>query len=175
MAKKATVEIDPIVLEKKVEMNNLIEDVKKLDEEIAHLDAVYEALTEKLREQYEDKKLYLVNKRKGKQDNIKALFELVPHQETKTQRKLMLLSGDVVVKKAKQDFERDNDQLLVWAKANQREDLITRKEALAFKWADFKKRLVPTDDGIVDKETGEYIEVEGLRVITKPEEVEIKY
>ena len=81
----------------------------------------------------------------------------------------------MVVKKPKLDFEKDIDKLLEWAKASNRDELINRKEVLSFKWANFKKRLVPTDCGIVDVETGETLEIDGLHAITKAEELEIKY
>lgn len=88
---------------------------------------------------------------------------------------MKLLNGDVVVKKAKLDFEKDADKLLVWAQMNGRNDLINKKEVLSFKWADFKKDLVPTEDGIIYLETGELLDIEGLSTITKTEEMEIKY
>ena len=69
----------------------------------------------------------------------------------------------------------DIDKLLEWAKTHEREDLITRKETLSFKWADFKKNLLTTPSGIVEVATGELLDIPGLEVIKTEEKLEIKY
>ena len=68
-----------------------------------------------------------------------------------------------MVKKSILDCEKDNEKLLEWAKARQREDLISRKETLSFRWADFKKNLLTTPNGIVEVATGELLNIPGLR------------
>ena len=93
----------------------------------------------------------------------------------KTQKKVKLLSGDVIVKKSKLDFEKDNEALLKWAQENNRDELINRKEVLSFKWADFKKELLTTPSGIVEVATGEVLDIPGLEVIKTEEKMEIKY
>lgn len=114
-------------------------------------------------------------KKERLQRDLRFLFEQVPQSETKTQRKVKLLNGDVVIKKAKEEFVKDTDKLVEWAKANGREDLMSKKEVVSFKWADFKKSLVPTEHGIIDAETGETLQIDGLTTIIKEEELEIKY
>ena len=131
--------------------------------------------SEFLKERYEEKKYELEQKKDKQQGYLRELFEQVPQSETKTQRKVKLLYGDVVVKKSKLDFEKDNDKLLEWAKVNQRDDLISRKETLSFKWADFKKDLLTTPNGIVEVATGELLDIPGLEVIQTEEKLEIKY
>ena len=167
--------VDKRMLQIKVEMDQLVEKIKALDTAIVELNELYKMRIELLKEQYEEKKYKLEKKRDKQQIYLRELFEQVPQSETKTQRKVKLLCGDVVVKKSKLDFEKDNDKLLEWAQMNDRNDLINKKEILSFKWADFKKDLVPTEDGIVYVETGELLDIEGLSTITKTEEMEIKY
>ena len=99
----------------------------------------------------------------------------MPQNETKTQRKVKLLSGDVIIKKSKLDFSKDNEALLKWAQENNKEELISRKEVLSFKWADFKKELLTTPIGIVDVATGEVLNIPGLEVVKTEEKLEIKY
>ncbi|MGL6174786.1 MAG: hypothetical protein ACRC1P_09315 [Cellulosilyticaceae bacterium] len=175
MAKKLNVEMDERVIQLKVEMDNLIEDIKDLDYAIAELEEMFKVHQEQLKDKFEDKRYSLTSKREKLQTHLRGLFEQVPQSETKTQRKVKLLNADVVVKKPKPDFEKNTDKLLEWALANQREDLITRKEIVSFKWGDFKKDLVDTDYGIVEFTTGETLEIEGLVAIMKSEELEIKY
>ena len=167
--------IDERTLQLKVEMDQLVENIKELDIAITELSELFKARAELLKEQFEEKKMGLEQKKEKHEQYLRELFEQVPQSETKTQRKVKLLNGDVVVKKAKLDFEKDTDKLLVWAQMNGRNDLINKKEVLSFKWADFKKDLVPTEDGIIYLETGELLDVEGLSTITKSEEMEIKY
>lgn len=175
MAKKVNVEIDPRVIEVKVEMDNLVEDIKELDYQITELEEILKVHQEQLKNKYEDKRYSLVKKQENLKAHLRGLFEQVPQSETRTQKKVKLLNADVVVKKPRPDFEKDADKLLEWAVANQREDLITRKEVVSFKWGEFKKNLVHTDYGIVEYETGETLEIEGLVPIIKSEELEIKY
>ena len=174
MTNKQTL-IDERTIQIKVEMDQLVEKIKELDTAILELNELFKMRLELLKEQYEEKKYELEQKKDKQEGYLRELFEQVPQSETKTQRKVKLLNGDVVVKKAKLDFEKDTDKLLKWAKDNNRDDLITKKEVLSFKWADFKKDLVPTENGIIYVETGELLDIEGLSTITKTEEMEIKY
>ena len=84
--------------------------------------------------------------------------------DTKTQKKVTLLNGDVVIKKATQTIDYDKSKLLAWAEEKGMDGLIATKETKDFKWADFKKQLAVTDGGIVDIETGELVNIEGLTV-----------
>lgn len=167
--------IDEQTMQIKVEMDQLVEKIKELDIAILELNELFKMRSELLKKQYEEKKYELEQKKDKQQGYLRELFEQVPQSETKTQRKVKLLSGDVVVKKSKLDFEKDNDKLLEWAKANQRDDLISRKETLSFKWADFKKNLLTTPTGIVEVATGELLDIPGLEVIKTEEKLEIKY
>lgn len=174
MTNKQTL-IDERTIQLKVEMDQLVENIKELDVEIKELDQLFKARAELIKEQFEEKKMGLEQKKEKHEQYLRELFEQVPQSETKTQRKVKLLNGDVVVKKSKLDFEKDTDKLLMWAQMNGRNDLINKKEVLSFKWADFKKDLVPTENGIIYVETGEMLEIDGLRPIKKAEELEIKY
>lgn len=175
MANSTGIELDTQVIQLKVEMDNVVESIKGIDYELLELEALLKAQIEQLKARFEEKQYLLKEKREKLQIQLRVIFEQVPQNETKTQRKVKLLNGDVVVRKPKLDFEKDIDKLLEWAKASNRDELISGKEVLSFKWADFKKRLVPTDCGIVDVETGETLEIDGLHAITKAEELEIKY
>ena len=167
--------IDEQTMQIKVEMDQLVEKIKELDIAILELNELFKMRSELLKKQYEEKKYELEQKKDKQQGYLRELFEQVPQSETKTQRKVKLLSGDVVVKKSKLDFEKDTDKLLEWAKANQRDDLISRKETLSFKWADFKKNLLTTPTGIVEVATGELLDIPGLEVIKTEEKLDIKF
>ena len=175
MVNKQAAQIDERTIQIKVEMDQLVENIRKLDVELLELKELFKIRGELLNKQYEEKKSGIEQKKSTHEQHLRELFEQVPQSETKAQRKVKLLSGDVVVKKAKLDFEKDVNKLLVWAQMNGRNDLINKKEVLSFKWADFKRDLVPTESGIIYVETGELLDIEGLSTITKAEEMEIKY
>ena len=175
MATKKSIEVDQRTLELKVEMDQLVEKIKELDMAMAELNELYKSRIELLKEQFEEREYSLQQKKEQHQGHLRALFEQVPQDETKTQKKVKLLSGDVVVKKSKLDIEKDSDELLKWAQENNREELINRKEVLSFKWADFKKNLLTTQNGIVAVDTGEVLDIPGLEVIKTEEKMEIKY
>ncbi len=175
MANKQTVELDQRTLEIKVEMDQVVEKIKELDKEIIELKELFKARAELLKNQFDEREYSLQQKKEQEEGHLRALFEQVPQSETKTQRKVKLLSGDVIVKKSKLDFSKDNEALLQWAQENSREELISRKETLSFKWADFKKNLLTTPSGIVELATGELLDIPGLEVIKTEEKLEIKY
>ena len=175
MATKKSIEIDQKTLELKVEMDQLVEKIKELDMAIAELNEIYKSRIELLKEQFEEREYSLKQKKEQHQGHLRALFEQVPQDETKTQKKVKLLSGDVVVKKSKLDIEKDSEELIKWAQENNREELINRKEVLSFKWADFKKNLLTTPNGIVAVNTGEVLNIPGLEVVKTEEKMEIKY
>ncbi len=175
MSRKAVLDIDQRALEVKVEMDNLVEDIMELDTKIAELEAMFKMQVERLKDKFEEKQFYFKAQKEEKERYLRELFEQVPQSETKTQRKVQLINGDVVVKKSKLDFEKDATKLLEWAQKNNREELINKKEVLSFKWADFKKNLVIEDENIIDTQTGEMLEIDGLGVVVKSEELEIKY
>jgi c-di-AMP phosphodiesterase-like protein len=86
-----------------------------------------------------------------------------------------LPSGKLVLKKDKEDFKLDKEKVLNYIKENKEEykEFIKTKEYLA--WGDMKKNLIIDDGKIVDKSTGEVLEIEGLDIEIKPGEFEIKF
>lgn len=175
MAKK-TIEIDPAVVQKKAAMDNLVQEIKEIDYSIEELTQIYAAQQEALKDNYESKRLPLTDKRSFLLGQLVELFYEVPaSSDTKTQKKVTLLNGDVVIKKATQTIDYDKSKLLAWAEEKGMDGLIATKETKDFKWADFKKQLAVTDGGIVDIETGELVNIEGLTVKEVPEEVQVKY
>lgn len=155
-----------------VRMDNLVEDYKSLSEEIATLIALKDAKVEKIITECEWK----VDRKKESQNlivaELRVLAEQVPQKETKTQSKVTLLSGDVVIKKPKQTLVADKDKLIEWAIEQERSDLIDEKTVRCFKWAEYKKDIDIVDGHVIDTATGEI--VDGVTVEEEPEKVVIK-
>ena len=92
-----------------------------------------------------------------------------PAKETKTQRKLSLPSGDIIVKLSKKDYSYDDANLLKWLKSNATDYVENKPKA---KWGEFKKDLNIVGDMVVRKSTGETVEC--IKLIDIPESCEVK-
>lgn len=92
-------------------------------------------------------------------------------RETKTQIKYTLPSGELVLTKAKADYDHEDEQGLIdWMKANGYGEYVKTLEKPM--WGEFKKRLVIQGGLPVVKDTGEV--VGGLCVMEKPEKFDIR-
>lgn len=108
------------------------------------------------------------------ESKLREYFEQVEDKakETKTQKVYKLPSGSLKIKKEVTSFDYDKVKLLEYAEKEKLEDLI--KVTKDFKWADFKKNLEIKGESIINKETGEIVEIEGLKLETKPEEFSVE-
>lgn len=101
---------------------------------------------------------------------LNGFFRTVPHNETKTQETYKLLSGSLVMKKAKQKLEKDDAELLKYFRQNNMEEYIKVEEKPC--WAEFKQNLQILGEDVIDTATGEI--VPGIRVEEVPESFDIK-
>jgi len=154
-------------------LENIVEEIKEKESEKVRLEELFNAKVEELNNALKDKTNKIENEINYLKQMARVQFESQPYKETKTQKKISLLSGDVVLKKATKKIEGDKNILLDWGKTNASE-YIEQKIVESFRWADFKKNLQITDDGqVVNTETGELV-TEGITVVDVPEEVIIK-
>lgn len=103
---------------------------------------------------------------------LQEYFETVDAKETKTQMTYKLPSGTLKVKKEQPVIEKDDAALLQLLKKEYPELVKVREVP---DWAEFKKKLAIEGNSILNKETGEIIEADGLRVGFKPAEFDIKF
>ena len=98
-------------------------------------------------------------------------FGSVPHKQTKTQESYQLPSGKLVLKKQAPDFERDDELILAWLKANDEDQYVKTKETID--WSELKKTLTIVGEQVAG-ETGEIIP--GITVTERPDvfKVEVK-
>ena len=109
------------------------------------------------------------------ESKLREYFETVQDKarDTKTQKVYKLPSGSLKMKKEVVTFDYDKEKLVkVAEKYENMQDYIKIKKD--FDWAEFKKNLVINDEDIVNKETGEIVEIEGLRLETKPSEFSVE-
>lgn len=156
-----------------VQMDNLVEDFKSITEQIESFMQIRDRKIQAVNEQYEEKAAPLNKELTYIKSQLRVLAEQVPQKETKTQCKVDLLAGSVVIKKPSQTLVADKDKLIEWAKGNAMNDYIDEKVVQSFKWKELKADLDIVDGKIVNKVTGE-IMAEGVTIEDKPEEVVIK-
>lgn len=173
MAKKKEIELDPVVIQNKARMDEIVEELKAIEVSEAERKAILLERIQKLTEQSEDKGVCAGARKRHLQEELKVLMDTVPKSETKTQYKVALLCGDVILKKAKKDYDKDTNKLLQWALENDLAEFVRTKQE--FDWAKFKATLEIIDDGIIiNKETGEVMNMDGLGTKDVPEELVIK-
>lgn len=174
MAKK-NVEVDERVTAIQAQMDERVYEIRMLDREEAELQALLDARIEEIRASFAGKVEKIGSRREQLTSELRVLFEQVPSKETKTQAKVTLLSGDVVIKKPSLKLDYDKKILLENAETTGLKEYITTKEVKDFDWAGLKAKLTIQDDGsIVNTETGELLEIEGLSVLPVAEQVVIK-
>ena len=169
------VEVDERVTAVQAQMDERVYEVRLLDQEEAELDALLEKRIEEIKAAHAVKVEKIGSRRTQLLTELRVLVDQVPSKETKTQMKVTLLSGDVVVKKPTLDFNYDKKVLLENAESTGLTEYIKTKEVKDFDWTGFKSKLEIQEDGsIVNTETGEVVEIEGLSVLPKAEQVVIK-
>lgn len=169
------VEVDERVTAVQAQMDERVYEIRLLDKEEAELDALLEARIEEIKASHSIKVEKIGNRRSQLIAELRDLFDKVPSKETKTQAKVVLLSGDVVVKKPTVKLDYDKKVLMENAEATGLTEYIKTKEVQDFDWTSLKAKLEIQEDGsIINTETGEVMEIEGLSVLEVGEQLVIK-
>lgn len=107
------------------------------------------------------------------ESKLREYFESIQVKETKTQKTYKLPSGTLKMKKSSMTFKYDKKKLIeVAEKYDNMTDYIKIKKD--FNWAEFKKNLEIKGNSIINKNTGEILEMEGLEIVEKPEEFKVE-
>lgn len=164
-------EIDAATLED-WKVDSMLETVKENNEQIKKLKEIAEKRIEDIKFQFEQKK------EKVERENHYILTTLKEYarthknlKEQKTQYKLPLLSGDIIIKKSKVDFKpkKDQEEVLI----EDYPELVKVKEVKSLKLKDIKRRFVLVNHKIIDTETGEDV-TDKFEIVEKPEEIIVK-
>lgn len=131
--------------------------IAEREEEFSRLKAIADAQIESIQAHidYEEEKCdrdnaFLISK-------LREYFAGVDAKETKTQRKYKLLSGSLVMQKAKSKPIYDDVELVAFLKADDSlHDFVKVTESV--KWGDFKKSLIFDGDKAVIAGTGEVVD-----------------
>lgn len=85
---------------------------------------------------------------------LRHYFDTVPHKITKTTESYPLPSGKLVFKAQQPEYERDDEKVIEWLKANNAPQFVKVKESLD--WAGLKKTVTVMDENVIT-EDGEVI------------------
>ena len=149
-----------------------LDKIKEADLEFKRFESVAKEKISLLQIRLDKEKEQMQNNRSFFESKLREYFESVDKKETKTQLSYKLASGNLKMKKGRLDFDYKKDKLLSYARENKLEELIKVSESFA--WADFKKQLEIQGNSIINKDTGEVLEIEGLGVIEKPSEFKVE-
>ena len=152
-------------------VDKLVEEVKKMRNQQVEWDAMLKLKIEEAKAKVEEEKQKLQRSIDFNMAQIKVSFDQLDSKETKTQKKIKVISGEVILKKAAEKLDYDKDKLLAYAKEKQLTDYIKIKEE--FNWGDYKKTLNIVDGNIVDAD-GVVLKVDGLSVVLEEEKLEVK-
>ncbi len=152
-------------------VDKLVEEVKRMKAQQVEWDEVLKLKIEEAKAKVEDEKQKLQRAIDYNMAQIKVNFDQLESKETMTKKSIKLISGEVVLKKSKDDFDRDDKKLLAYFKENKLNDYIKTKEEID--WSKFKKTLTIVDGHIVDSD-GVVLKIDGLGVKTTEEVLEIK-
>jgi len=141
-------------VEDDISADEAVEAIRELQEEVDRLENITKARKELLQEATERKTAPLKEELDSLEIQLKEYFKTLKTKDTKTQRKYILPSGDLLEKKQAPEFELDNDELLEWAKTNN-EKYYTTKETPA--WTAIKADLEFKGGFAIHKETGEIV------------------
>lgn len=159
-----------------VAMDNLVENYKMLTEERETLEGIKNAKIEKINLDFTTKENSLSEKQAYILAELRVLAEQVPQKHTKTQSKVSLLSGDVVIKKPQKKLTADKDKLTTWLQDNAYTNYVIEKTTVTADWKEFKSRLKLDEEtgAILDASTGEILDITGVTVEEVAEQVVIK-
>lgn len=163
------------VVKSDIEADRLIEEIKEEKLEFQRLEELAAQKIEAIHVEIERKRVSHENNIGFKIAQLRAYFNTIKPKETKTQKKYPLISGELILKKETPKIDHDDTKILEWCRTENQEKYIKKIETEKLDWTRLKKELEISGDTIINKGTGEIIECEGIKVITVPEQFDIKF
>ena len=143
------------IMEEELNVEPVLAPIENDQEANECLEAIRKAQADKAywKEWYEER-LNLVNESNDaiilqNETRLYNYFGTVPHKKTATQENYALPAGKLVLKKQAPEFERDDEAVIAWLKANGGEKYVKVKESLD--WAGLKGSLMVMGDSVADE------------------------
>lgn len=155
-------------------IDRMIEEIKENNAELERLKEIRDKRIEEINERYRQQEDKILKKNHFILTTLKqyAFIRKDILKETKTQFKLPMLSGDVIIKKsipkvAKPSKDRIKEIERVYP------DFIEKVEDKKINWKELKKKLIINENRVIDSETGEDV-TDVFKIEENEEEVIIK-
>lgn len=153
-----------------------IDRIKDVELEYKNFEDVANAKIKQIKDKLQEKRKEADNERSFFDWKLREYFNKLKHKETKTLKKYDLPSGKLKLKKSRDTFNYDKNKLLDIAKTeDELKGYIKIETKEAFEWGEFKKKLDIIGGQIINKDTGEIVDLEGLEITKTPEKFEIEY
>lgn len=156
-----------------VEADEVLEQIREIRAETKRFEMIANARIEHINQQLESQIKKLDNEEKFLLGQLRAYSLGVHLDETKTQKKYKLLSGELIIKKPTVKIEIiDREKLTQYAEESAENYIKIKKDV---DWAGLKKVLDIDGEKVINKETGEVLgDSEGLAIKEVGEIFEIK-
>lgn len=154
-------------------VDRYIEEIKENNENLKRYEVIMNKRINELKEQYNQKKESILKKNHFLLTTLNTYAKQQKAlKSTKTQQKLSLLSGDIVIKKAAKKMKAPTKDKVEKLVENYPEHKIV-EEVVKIDWKELKKKLIIQDGVVIDKETGEDIS-DLVTIEDLPEETIVK-
>jgi len=141
--------------------DNLILDIQSLKEDKERFTIIANQQIKVITDKLEAKNKTIDDGIEFNKSQLRAFFLTVDKKSTKTQESYSLLSGKLVMKKETIKFKHDDEQILRYCNSFAKQYVkSTVKESL--NWSELKGNILIHNGMIVDAETGEIIDIDGL-------------
>lgn len=153
-------------------IDRMLEEVKENNEDLIRYEEIMNNRISEIKLQFEEKKNQITKQNNYKLSTLGEYAKTQKLKKAKTQSKLPLLSGDIIIKHASKSFTKPK-------KANESKlaelypEHTTKEEVIKTNWVEIKKNLVMQNNKVYDQETGEDL-TDIIEVVEKDEEVIIK-
>lgn len=150
-----------------------LDKIRECKADYNRFEMVAKAKIQQIEQALQKEKKKMENETNFFESKLREYFGTVKTKDTPTLKKYKLPSGELKLKKAQTTFDYDKEKLVEVADKNEnmKKYIKIKKD---FDWANFKKNLMINDKNIINKNTGEIIEVDGLNIKEKPEEFIVK-
>lgn len=165
-------EINHFQIKNDVQADKLLEEIRDSEVEHSRIEIIAKAKIDSINQELLRSKEKMQKEVDFKRDQLRAYFLDVIPTETKTMKKYKLFTGELITKKSSKIFIVDKDKILKSMEKSKDETYIKIKKELD--WTNFKRALEIKKDLIINKETGEIVKLDGLEIIEKPEEFQVK-
>lgn len=155
-------------------IDRMIEEIKENNAELERLKEIRDRRIEEINERYRLQEEKILKKNHYILSTLKqyAFMRKDILKETKTQFKLPMLSGDIIIKKSIPKVAKPSkDKIKEIEKVYP--DFIERVEEKKVNWKELKKKLIVNENRVIDSETGEDV-TDIFKIEENEEEVIIK-